>query len=77
MNSETTNRETSIPDSLLTRLFDSSGSIDDGTKGFVLFYINDSGQPSAYSRTANPCVDMALHKLIELYALQLTSKPNQ
>jgi hypothetical protein len=69
-------QNSSIPESLLTRLFDFSGSIQDGTKGFTLFYINSTGQPSVYSRTSNACVDMALHKLLELYVSQ-PQNPNQ
>lgn len=68
-------QESSIPESLINRLFDCSGSIAEGTKGFMLFYINESGVPAVYSKTDNSCVDMALHKLVELYVSQ--PLPNQ
>jgi hypothetical protein len=66
----TKNQESSIPESLLTRLFDTTGSISEGTKGFILFYVNDEGMPSVFGNSSNACVDMALHKLIELYISQ-------
>ena len=63
-------QESSIPESLLARVYDCSGSIEEGTKGFLLFYINDTGQPAVYSRSSKACVDMALHKLVEIYINQ-------
>ena len=59
--------ELTIPESLLTRLFDCTGTQSDDTKGFVLFYINDFGQPAVTSKSSNMTIDMALNKLIEIY----------
>jgi len=64
--------EQTLPETLLTRLFDCSGTQSDDTKGFVLFYINESGQPSVTSKSSNMTIDMALHKLIEIFASQPT-----
>ena len=55
-----------LPQSLLDKIYDSSGSSNGGNKGFILFYVNKDGCPSMTSKTENPCVDMALGKLIEL-----------
>ena len=71
------NQDSSIPQSLLTRVFDASGSIEEGTRGFLIFYVNESGIPSVYSKTSNACVDMALHKLVELYINQPTNQTPQ
>ncbi len=70
-----TKQDSSIPDSLLTRLYDSTGCMSFGTKGFLLFYVNDQGNPSVFSNTSNTCIDMALHKLVELYMTQ-PQRPN-
>ena len=59
--------EPSLPNTLLTRLYDCCGSESVGTKGFILFYINEDGKPSVASKTDNMCVDMALHKLVEIF----------
>jgi len=56
-----------LPQTILTKLFDCTGSASGGNKGFFLFYINDLGQPSIATKTENGCVDMALSKLIDLY----------
>ena len=55
-----------LPQSLLDKIYDSSGSVNGDNKGFILLYVNKDGCPSMTSKTENPCVDMALNKLIEL-----------
>ena len=58
--------DNTLPQSVLTKLYDCTGYPTGGNKGFFLFYINDLGQPSFATKTENSCVDMALSKLIEL-----------
>lgn len=68
--------EQTLPESLLTRLFDCSGTSSADTKGFLLFYINSEGQPSFASRTSNAMVDMSLQKFLEIFLLtQFNSNP--
>tara|TARA_R110000744_G_scaffold334107_2_gene439484 strand:- start:766 stop:999 length:234 start_codon:yes stop_codon:yes gene_type:complete len=55
-----------IPQSLLDKIYDSTGSINGGNKGFMLIYVNKDGCPTITSKTENPCVEMALSKLIEI-----------
>ena len=55
-----------IPQSLLDKIYDSTGSINGGNRGFMLIYVNKDGCPTVTSKTENPCVDMALSKLIEI-----------
>jgi hypothetical protein len=62
-----TNQEVSIPQSLLTKIYDCTGSPNGGNKGFLMFYINEHGNPSVISNTQNTCVDMALSKLIDIF----------
>tara|TARA_B100000497_G_C7617540_1_gene370939 strand:+ start:853 stop:1074 length:222 start_codon:yes stop_codon:yes gene_type:complete len=58
--------DNTLPLSILTKLFDCTGSESGGNKGFFLYYINDVGQPTFASKTENTCVDMALSKLVEI-----------
>jgi hypothetical protein len=62
--------ENTLPQSILTKLFDCTGSPSGGNKGFFLFYINESGHPTFSSKTDNACVDMALTKLVEIFQQQ-------
>ena len=55
-----------LPQSLLDKIYDSTGSISGGNRGFLLLYVNKDGCPTMTSKTENPCVEMALSKLIEL-----------
>lgn len=55
-----------IPQSLLDKIYDSTGSANGGNRGFLLLYVNKEGCPTMTSKTENPCVQMALSKLIEM-----------
>ena len=55
-----------IPQSLLDKIYDSTGSANGGNRGFLLLYVNKEGCPTMTSKTENPCVQMALSKLIEI-----------
>jgi len=55
-----------LPQSLLDKIYDSTGSANGGNRGFLLLYVDREGCPSMTTRTENPCVEMALSKLIEL-----------
>jgi hypothetical protein len=55
-----------LPQSLLDKIFDSTGSVSGGNRGFLLLYVNKEGCPTMTSKTENPCVEMALSRLIEM-----------
>ena len=57
----------SIPQSILSKLFDNTGSNTGGNRGFVLFYINPDGTPTVTSKTENACVSMAIRKVMEMF----------
>ena len=59
--------EISIPQSILTKLFDNTGSASGGNRGFVMFYINPDGTPTVTSKTENACVSLALRKVMEMF----------
>ncbi len=56
-----------LPISLMTKLYDATGSLDGSNKGYFLFYINDKGEPVLTTKTSNLCVSTALHRIIDLY----------
>jgi len=55
-----------FPQSLLDKIYDSTGSVNGGNRGFLLLYVNKDGCPTMTTKTENPCVEMALSKLIEM-----------
>ena len=58
--------ECALPQSLLQKLYDSTGSSSGGNKGFLLVYVNSEGDPVISGKTESSCVEMALTKLLEL-----------
>jgi|TARA_R110000744_G_scaffold59644_3_gene123945 hypothetical protein len=58
--------ESSLPQSLLQKLYDATGSSTGGNRGFLLVYVNSEGEPVISGKTENSCVEMALTKLLEL-----------
>ena len=59
--------QNSIPESLLSKLFDATGSASGGNKGFILVTVNDKGDPTLLSRVENSCVHFALRRAMELF----------
>lgn len=57
----------SIPESLLSKLFDATGSANGGNKGFILTYVNELGETAIVSRAENNCVMLALRKTLEIF----------
>ena len=58
--------ESSLPQSLLQKLYDATGSSTGGNRGFLLVYVNSEGETVISGKTENSCVEMALTKLLEL-----------
>ena len=63
-----------IPSSILSKIFDHTGSNTGGNRGFVLFYVNPDGTPTVTSKTENACVSLALRKVMEMFLEE--SHPN-
>ena len=55
-----------LPQTLLDKIYDSTGSANGGNRGFLLLYVDKNGCPSMTTKTENPCVEMALSNLIEM-----------
>lgn len=56
-----------IPNSILSKIFDHTGCSSGGNRGFVLFYINPDGIPTVTSKTENACVSLAIRKVMEMF----------
>ena len=58
--------EFSIPEGVLTQLFEFSGDADH-SKGFILAFVTHHGKPLVYTKTQNQIVEMGLRKALEKY----------
>ncbi len=56
-----------LPKSIMSKLYDLTGTSTGGTKGFILFYVNSDGMPSIVNKFENLCVSMALKKTMEIF----------
>jgi hypothetical protein len=61
------NEPFALPESIIHKLYDLTGTSSSGTKGFILAYVNSDGIPSILNKFDNMCVNMALKKTIELF----------
>lgn len=59
--------ESSIPESMLAKLFDATGAEDGSLRGYFLFYVNDKGEPFLTSRFENTAVRFSLEKAMEMF----------
>ena len=64
----THSRECSIPDPMLAKLYDYTGTRSGANKGFILFFPNEEGQPYCISRTDNTMTKIALTEVVKMYA---------
>jgi|DEB0MinimDraft_4_1074332.scaffolds.fasta_scaffold35406_3 hypothetical protein len=60
------NKHTELPDSLLSKLYDRTGTTKGGNKGFYLFYINAEGDPTCITKFENNASRMGVQKGIEV-----------
>jgi hypothetical protein len=67
----------SIPNSILCKLFDHTGSESGSNRGFFLFYINSDGTPVVTSKTENACVSLAIRKVMEMFLEESNLLENQ
>ena len=60
----------SIPESMLSKLFEFTGDADH-SKGFILAYVDQDGKPMVYTRSQNQIIEMGLRKALEKYLISL------
>ncbi len=57
-----------IPETLLKQLFEFSGD-GDHSKGFILAFVTQKGNPLVYTKAQNQIVEMGLRKSLEKYLI--------
>jgi hypothetical protein len=60
-----------IPDSILTKIYDLTGTPEGGNRGYVIMYINEHGKPVIRSRFDHFCTQIALTKTAEHWLDQM------
>ena len=60
-----------IPDDFLEQLFEFTGNADEQSKGFLLCYTDQSGNPMILSKVGTQIVEMGLRKALEKYLIQI------
>jgi hypothetical protein len=60
-----------IPENILDRLFEFTGSASDQSKGFILAYVDQHGNPMIYCRSGTQIVDMGIRKALENYLIEI------
>tara|TARA_R110000824_G_scaffold156309_2_gene329444 strand:- start:129 stop:395 length:267 start_codon:yes stop_codon:yes gene_type:complete len=61
--------EFKLPEKLLEQIYEFSGS-GDHSKGFLLIFVGQQGNPLIYSKTENQIIEMGLRKAVEQYLRQ-------
>lgn len=61
MRTEESDEEPSIPASLLTKLYDATGTKLCSHKGYIMFYVNEDGKPACLGKFDNDATEMALY----------------
>ena len=60
-----------IPETFLEQLFEFTGNADDQSKGFMLCYTDQYGNPMILSKVGTQIVEMGLRKALEKYLIQI------
>jgi hypothetical protein len=54
-----------IPESLLVKIFDATGTSSSGNKGFILAHINSNGEPVVVKKVETLCAELAMKIALE------------
>ena len=57
-----------LPESFLNQLFEFSGSTE-GNRGFMLTFVNQSGEPMVYTKADSQIIELGLRKAMEKYII--------
>lgn len=60
-----------IPDRFLDQLFEFSGGQDDSAKGFMLCFVDQTGNPTILTRASSQIIEMGMRKALEKYLIQI------
>lgn len=62
-----------IPHDLLEKLYEFTGGSSDQSKGFILAYTDQNGNPMVYCRAGTQIIDMGIRKALEKYLIEIES----
>jgi hypothetical protein len=60
-----------IPQDLLDQLYEFTGSSSEGSKGFLLAYSDQNGNPMIFCRAGSQIVEMGIRKALEKYLIEI------
>ena len=60
-----------IPQGLLEKFYEFTGSSSDSSKGFLMAYTDQSGAPMIYCRCGSQIVEMGIRKALEKYLIEI------
>lgn len=60
-----------IPRNLLEKLYEFTGSGTDGSKGFLMAYVDQNGAPMIFCRAGSQIVEMGIRKALEKYLIEI------
>jgi len=60
-----------IPDNFLERLYEFTGNSEESSKGFLICYTDQNGQPLVLTKAGTTITEMGLRKALEKYLIQI------
>jgi hypothetical protein len=63
----------SIPQDVLDKLYEFTGGSSDQSKGFILAYADQNGNPMIYCRAGTQIIDLGIRKALEKYLIEIES----
>jgi len=60
-----------IPQDLLEKIYEFTGSGTDGSKGFLMAYVDQDGAPVIFCRAGSQIVEMGIRKALEKYLIEI------
>ena len=60
-----------IPQDLLEKLYEFTGSSTDSSKGFLMAYVDQNGSPMIFCRAGSQIVEMGIRKALEKYLIEI------
>lgn len=60
-----------IPQNLLEKLYEFTGSGSESSKGFLMAYTDQNGAPMIFCRAGSQIVEMGIRKALEKYLIEI------
>ena len=60
-----------VPENFLDQLYEFTGGQGDSSKGFMLCYVDQTGNPIILTRASTQIIEMGMRKALEKYLIQI------